>query len=112
MFKKHLNMSYLPYHIDNLINLLNDLDFKFKVITITESRLTTKKDWKSSTKVQGYCIKTHQQNQKKMVFYLIFQKNWTIKIGKIWILTKMKCLNQHLLKFSLKSNKNTTIECI
>ena len=44
MFKKHLNMFYLPYHIDNLINLLNDLDFKFKVITITESRLTTKKD--------------------------------------------------------------------
>ena len=43
MLKKHLNMSYLPYHIDNLINLLNDLDFKFKVITITESRLTTKK---------------------------------------------------------------------
>ena len=43
MLKKHLNISYLPYHIDNLINLLNDLDFKFKVITITESRLTTKK---------------------------------------------------------------------
>ena len=39
----HLNISSLPCHIDNLTNLLYDLDFKFKVIAITESRLTTKK---------------------------------------------------------------------
>ena len=28
----HLNISSLPYHIDNCTNLLYDLDFKFKVI--------------------------------------------------------------------------------
>ena len=39
----HLNISSLPYHIDNLTNLLYDLDFKFKVIAVTGSRLTTKK---------------------------------------------------------------------
>ena len=27
----HLNICSLPYHIDNLTNLLYDLDFKFKV---------------------------------------------------------------------------------
>ena len=40
----HLNISPLHYHIDNLTNVLHDLGFKFKVIAITESRLTTKKD--------------------------------------------------------------------
>ena len=47
----HLNISSLPYHIDNLTHLLHDLDFKFKVIAITESRLTTKKDPKNSIEI-------------------------------------------------------------
>ena len=41
---KNLNISCLPYHIDNLANILYDLDFKFKVIAITEIRLTVKKN--------------------------------------------------------------------
>ena len=53
---KHLNISSLPYPIDNLKNLLYGLDFKFKVIAITESRLTTKKDPKNSIEISDYCI--------------------------------------------------------
>ena len=48
----HLNIFSLPYHTDNLTNLLYDLDFKFKVIAITKSRLTTKKDQKKLLKYQ------------------------------------------------------------
>ena len=40
---KNLNISCLPYRIDNFTNILYDLDFKFKVIAITEIRLTVKK---------------------------------------------------------------------
>ena len=47
-----LNVFSLPYHIDNLTNLLYDLDFKFKAIAITESRLITKKDAKTLLKYQ------------------------------------------------------------
>ena len=35
----HLNISFLPYHTDELINLLNKLNTNFKVIGITEKRL-------------------------------------------------------------------------
>ena len=52
---KHLlysNISYVPYHTDNLTNLLCDLDFKIKEIAITESRLTTKKTQKTLLKYQ------------------------------------------------------------
>ena len=51
----HLNISSLRYHIDNLKNLLYDLEFNFKVIAITESRLTTKKDPKNSIEIPDYC---------------------------------------------------------
>ena len=35
----HLNISSLPYHIDELTNLLNELSTNFKVIGVTKSRL-------------------------------------------------------------------------
>ena len=40
----HMNISSLPYHIDEFKKLLNELNSNFKIIGITESRLTTKKD--------------------------------------------------------------------
>ena len=40
----HLNISSLPYHIDEYRNLLNELNSNFEVIGITETRLTTKKN--------------------------------------------------------------------
>ena len=48
----HLNISSLPYHRDNLANLLYYLDFKFKVIAVTETRFTTKKTPKTLLKYQ------------------------------------------------------------
>ena len=39
MLLMHLNISFLPYHTDELINLLNKLNTNFKVIGITEKRL-------------------------------------------------------------------------
>ena len=39
----HLNISSLPYHVDELANLKNELNTNFKVIGLTKSRVTTKK---------------------------------------------------------------------
>ena len=60
----HLNISSLPYHIDNLTHLLYDLDFKFKVIAITESRLTTKKDPKNSIEIPDTVQNTPTKSEK------------------------------------------------
>ena len=47
----HLNTSPLPYHIDDFTELLSDLESNFKIIGITESRLTTVIYWKLSLNV-------------------------------------------------------------
>ena len=52
----HLNISSLPYHIDELTELLNDLKINFKIIGITESRLTTKKDPRNNIDITDYNI--------------------------------------------------------
>ena len=51
-----LNISSLPYHTDELTNLLNELNANFKVIGITKSRLTTKKDETNSIELSNYNI--------------------------------------------------------
>ena len=43
-----------------------DLDFKFKMIGITESRLTTKKDPKSSVEIPEYCIEHTPKKSEKV----------------------------------------------
>ena len=52
----HLNISSLPYHTDEFTELLSDLEINFKIIGITESRLTTKKDPMNDINIPGYNI--------------------------------------------------------
>ena len=52
----HLNISSLPYHIDEFRNLLNELNSNFKIIGITETRLTTKKEPVNSIEIPNYNI--------------------------------------------------------
>ena len=52
----HLNTSPLPYHIDDFTELLSDLETNFKIIGITESRLTTKRDSMNDINIPGYSI--------------------------------------------------------
>ena len=50
----HLNISSLPYHIDEFTVLLSNLKINFKIIGIMESRLTTKKDPMNNINIPGY----------------------------------------------------------
>ena len=52
----HLNISSLPYHIDEFRNLLNELNSNFKIIGSTEIRLTTKKEPVNSIEIPNYNI--------------------------------------------------------
>ena len=65
----HLSIS-LSYHIDELTNLLNELNTNFKVIGITKSRLTTKKDEMNSIERLIIILSTLLQNLTKVeLFY-------------------------------------------
>ena len=79
----HLKISFPPYHIDNLTNLLHDLDFKFKVIGITESRLTTKKDPINPTAIRNYCIEHTPTKSEKGDGLLYISKELNYKKSKI-----------------------------
>ena len=52
----HLNISSLPYHIDEFTELLSHLEINFKIIGITESRLTTKRDPMNDINIPCYSI--------------------------------------------------------
>ena len=82
--------------------ILYDLDFKFKVIVITESKLNTKKTVK----------KTHQQNQKKVVLYFISQKKLDYINRQDLNINKDGMLESVFIEVLSKSNKNTIIGCI
>ena len=65
----HLSIS-LSYHIDELTNLLNELNTNFKVIGITKSRLTTKKDEMNSIERLIIILSTLLQNLTRVeLFY-------------------------------------------
>ena len=50
----HLNISSLPYHLEELSKLVNDLTIKFKIIGITESRLRSEKSALSDINLPNY----------------------------------------------------------
>ena len=70
----HLNISYLPYNIEELTTLLNDLKPNVKVIGITESRLNNKKEPMNSLNLPSDNILL-----VKVVLFFTFLKNLTVK---------------------------------
>ena len=50
----HLNISSLPYRNDEFTELLSDLEISFKIVGITESRLTTTRDPMNDIKIPDY----------------------------------------------------------
>ena len=70
----HLNISPLPCHIDEFRELLSDLEIDFKIIGITKSRLTTKRDPMNDINIPGYSIEHMPTNQIKVELFSIYQK--------------------------------------
>ena len=70
----HLNISSLPYHIDEFTELLSDLKINFKIVGITESRLTTKKDPMNNINIPGCNIEhtpTKSDKGGALLFYIL-----------------------------------------
>ena len=104
-----INISSLPYHIDNLTNLLYDLDFKFKVITITENRLTTKKDQKNSIEIPNYYIEHTSTKSEKDGALLYISKKLNHKNRQDLNINKNEMLESVFIEVLSKSNKNTIL---
>ena len=77
----HLNISSLPFHIDEFTNLLSELNSYFKVIGITETRLRTKKDPVNSTEIPDYNIEHTPTESDKGGAFLYISKKKITKLG-------------------------------
>ena len=75
----NLNISSSPYYIDEFTELLSDLEINFKIIGITESRLTTKRDPMNDINISGYSIEHTPTKSNKGGALLYISKDLNYK---------------------------------
>ena len=93
----HLNISFLPYHFDELSELLNDLTIKFKIIGITETRLRSEKSRLTDTNLPNYNIVNMPTKANKGGALLYISNKLKYKVRNN-LQTKIKSLSQFLLR--------------
>ena len=108
-----LNISYLSYHIDEFTELLSDPEINFKIIGITKSRLTPKKDPMNDINIPGgYNIEHMPTKSDKGGALLYISKDLNYKSRNNLKFYKDKNLKSVFIEVLSKSDKNTIIECI
>ena len=108
----HMNISSLPYHFDEFTTLLSELNTNFKVIGITETRLTTKKDPVNSIEIENYNIEHTPTKSDKGGALLYISKEIDYKTRDDLKIYKEKLLESVFIEILAGSNKNTIIGCI
>ena len=93
----HLNISFLPYHFDELSEFLNDLTIKFKIIGITETRLRSEKSRLTDTNLPNYNIVNMPTKANKGGALLYISNKLKYKVRNN-LQTKIKSLSQFLLR--------------
>ena len=101
----HLNISSLPYYIDEFTNLLNEINSNFKIIGITESRLTTKKEPVNSIGIPNYNIEETPTESDKGGALLYISKEINFKTRNDLKLYKEKLLESAFIEVFSESDK-------
>ena len=102
----HLNISSLPYHIDEFRNLLSELNSNFKIIGITETRLTTKKEPVNSIEIPNYNIEQTPTESDKGGALLYISKEINYKTRNDLNIYKEKLLESIFVEVLSESSKN------
>ena len=102
----NLNISSLPFHIDEFTNLLSELNPNFRIIGITEIRLTTKKDPVNSIQVPNYNTEHTPTESDKGGALLYISKEINYKTGDDLKIYKKKPLESKFIEVLSGSNKN------
>ena len=108
----HLNISSLPFHIDEFTNLLSELNSNFKIIGITETRLTTKKDPVNSIEIPNYNKEHTPAESDKGGALLYISKEINYKTRDDLKIYKKKLLESKFIEVLSDSNKNAIVGCI
>ena len=105
----HPNISSLPYHIDELTNLLNELNTNFKIIGITESRLTSKKGEINSIELSNYNIEHTPTKSDKGGALLFISKHLNYKNRSDFKIYQDKTLKSVFVKIISETQKKTIL---
>ena len=108
----HLNISSLPYHFDELSELLNDLTIKFKIIGITESRLRPEKYPLTDINLPNYNIEhmPTKVNKDSAVLYISNELKYKVR-NNLQIRKDLK-LESIFIEVISKSQNNVVVGCI
>ena len=108
----HLNISSLPFHTDEFTNLLCELSYNFKIIGITEAKLTNQKDPVNSIEIPNYNIEHTPTESDKGGALLYISNEINYKTRNDLQIYKEKLLESKFIKVLSGSNKNTVVGCI
>ena len=108
----HLNISPLSFHIDEFKNLLSELNSSFKIIGITETGLTTKKDPINNIDIPNNNIEHTPPESDKGGAFLYISKEINCKTRNDLKIYKEKLLESKFIEALSGSNKNTIVGCI
>ena len=105
----HLNISSSPFHIDEFINLLSELNSNLKTIGITETGLIPKKDPVNIIKIPNYNIEQTPTESDKVGALLYISKEINYKTRNDLKIYKEKLLESKFIEVLSCSNKNTIV---
>ena len=110
----HLNISSLPKHFDNLLNLFDSLQYQFKVIGISETRISDSNIGSHNVEISGYSsIFTNTVSQAGgTALYLHNSINFKPRSDLSSILNQDTLIESTFAEIHHAGQQNTIVGCI
>ena len=107
-----MNISSLPYHFEELEELLNEINIKFSIIGISESKLRANLNPLSNTTVQNYNTEHTTTESEKGGTLLYISSELNYKVCSDLKMYKTKELESIFIEIINKKGKKQVIGCI
>ena len=111
-FVLHMNISSLPYHFEELEELLNEINIKFSIIGISESKLRANLNPLSNTTLKNYNTEHTTTESEKGGTLLYISSELSYKVCSDLKMYKTKELESIFIEIINKKGKKQVIGCI
>ena len=110
----HLNIRSLPKHLDNLTNFLNSIDHRFKVIALSETRLTSNSSIPHNLSLDGYSFVLNKTEASAggTAIYICNSINFKERHDLSNTYYKCKHLESTFIKIVQHRKKNIIVGCV
>ena len=108
----HMNISSLPYHIDDLKSLITNCQVKPKTIGISECRLKESLDVHSNIGIEGYTFEYRTTESSKGGTLTYIDNNIKYNVRNDLKIYKSKEIESTFIEIIVAKLKNKVIGCI